>query len=537
MNSHSVNHQPLSSASHIWLPWASTILVCGLATALGVPLLRWVAPTNIAMLFLLVVLAVSVWWGRGAAILSAVLLVAGFDFFLVEPHLTFAVGDAQYLITFAVMLVVGLSISYLVSQLRHKQQLATQQATQMTALYQLSKNLIQATDAAAVARATSAFVQAHLGFDTDLLCADDDETHLTTVVDAPHLRMVEQVAAQGLFDQGKNHPSTVQDEAYFEDEGQSTMYVLLQGMERVRGVMLVRAQGQSFATMRAARPMIDAVASMVAMAVERLRTMRVAETRQWETQSERLRGSILAALSHDIRTPLTAIYGAADRLRYTQPAPSAEVVEIADRLCAQALQLNQMVSNLLSFSQLQSGQVELQRDWIPVEELVGSSLHSLMQPLQDVDVKVDVPELLLWVDAVLFERVLANLIDNAVKYNHPQPAHDAHNGQRWLKIEAHEVEGTAEIHPSCTIRITNPTEPLTQAQIAAMFDLFERLGSERTELGAGLGLSICRAIVQAHEGEIWATQSDKDGQNTLTVCVRVPLRPAPTWDEVSEVSP
>lgn len=508
-----------------YLPWLLTIGLCALTIFASLPMLRWVEPTNIAMLFLLVVLGVSFWWGRGAGVLSAFLMVAGFDFFFVEPHLSFAVSDAQYLITFVVMLVVAIFISNLVSQLRRKQMVTEQQASQTADLYSFSKDLMRALNLNEVAQITTNFVRQHLGFSTCVLSASADEpTRLVAVNPDIPLKMVEIIAAESLYQQNTAH-NEAHTEGYFEDEGQSSMYVLLQGSTRARGVLLVHAMGQKFQVMREARPILDAVASMVAIAIERLHYLNVANQHQWQMESERLRGSILAALSHDIRTPLTAMYGVADGLHWLEPKPALEVLDAADKLCEQTLQLNQMVGNLLDFSKLHAGQVRLQREWVPLDEVIGSSMRALIQPLRDVRVAVDVPEILLYLDPVLFERVLANLLDNAIKYN------ASTLNEKTIVIDARVQQNGSE--RNCLIRVINPAPHLSESQISQMFTLFERLGIERTESGTGLGLSICRTIVAAHEGQIWAENTQMNGQDALAVCVRLPVGTPPEWHEES----
>lgn len=227
------------------------------------------------------------------------------------------------------------------------------------------------------------------------------------------------------------------------------------------------------------------------------------------------------------------MYGVADGLHWLEPKPAGEVLDAADKLCEQTLQLNQMVGNLLDFSRLQAGQVRVRREWVPLDEVIGSSMRALVQPLRDVRVDVNVPaslsanvsELLLYLDPVLFERVLANLLDNAIKYNASTLK------EKIIAIAAQVQQNGTE--RNCVIRVTNPAPHLSQKQISEMFTLFERLGTERTELGTGLGLSICRTIVAAHEGQIWAENTQMNGQDAIAVCVRLPVGTPPEWHEES----
>jgi len=173
--------------------------------------------------------------------------------------------------------------------------------------------------------------------------------------------------------------------------------------------------------------------------------------------------------------------------------------------------------------------------------VIGSSMRALVQPLRDVRVDVNVPvglsanvsasasasasELLLYLDPVLFERVLANLLDNAIKYNASTLK------EKIIAIDAQVEQDATGQH--CTIRVRNPAPHLSEQQIAEMFTLFERLGTERTELGAGLGLSICRTIMAAHEGQIWAENTQMDGQDAIAMCLRLPMGTPPEWHEES----
>jgi two-component system sensor histidine kinase KdpD len=210
---------------------------------------------------------------------------------------------------------------------------------------------------------------------------------------------------------------------------------------------------------------------------------------------ERLRSSILSALSHDIRTPLTALYGMTDMLTLTQPPLSPKTRDMVEAMREQTLRLNSMVSNLLDMAKLRAEHIRLNPEWQPVEEVIGASIKLLGTALAQHPVKVllplDMP--LLRFDAVLMERVLCNLLENAAKYAPPLST---------ITISAQIAGDMAAV----SVRDSGPGFP--PDKLDKVFDLFERGNTESSVPGMGLGLSICRSIVEAHGGEIRASNLD-----------------------------
>jgi two-component system sensor histidine kinase KdpD len=246
------------------------------------------------------------------------------------------------------------------------------------------------------------------------------------------------------------------------------------------------------------RRLLQTCASLLAISLERIHYIDVAQKSTLQIESERLRNSLLSAISHDLRTPLAALVGLADALEMTQPPLSPVQQQVAGSIRDSALRMNSMVNNLLDMARLEAGAVPMRRDWQPLEEVVGSALAACAPSLQGRPIHVrlanDLP--LLHLDAVLFERVLANLLENAAKFT---PAGSG------IDIEAFASSETV------TLRVDDHGPGLPPGREDTLFDKFERGSKESATPGVGLGLAISRAIVQAHQGTIRAENRLRDG--------------------------
>jgi two-component system, OmpR family, sensor histidine kinase KdpD len=473
------------------------------------------------MLYLLAVALVAHRWGRYPAVLAAFLGVAAFDFCFVAPRGSFAVHDAEFILSFVVMLAVGLIISHLAEGLRAQTRDARAQVRQTQAMYQLASTLAGALSPAQVQTATRAMVAAQWPGPhtlTSLLVPDDTGTLQPIPEDKDTSQPTQEPnpwpanvlrAAQACYLSGHAQESSQLDGA-----GHSLLLVPLKGATRLRGVMLLAVHPSQQTSLHGAGELTQALASLVVAALERLHFVAVAHETQLEISSERLRSSILSALSHDIRTPLTALYGTADALLLVHPPLHDPARELATSVRDQALRLNHLVIKLLDMARLQSGHVTLKREWQPLEEVIGSSIQSLGPALQGHPVTVTLPDAmpLVSIDAVLFERVLANVLDNAAKY--------ASTGSAI----AMQAQVTPDAHWALTVRNEGPGFP--PDRIERVFDLFERGTPESSVPGVGLGLAICKAIVQAHGGHIGANNVAGGAE----VRISLPLGQPPSID-------
>ncbi len=478
-----------SSVKH----YVFAVMACGLMTLAATPLREQLELANTVMLFLLTVALIAARLGKGPAILAAFLNVALFDLFFVPPRLSFAVSDGKYLVTFAVMLAVALIIGQLTTGLRRQAEEAGRREQQTRALYELAVELAGALSLEHVVEATRYFFRHQLGNEPVLLFPDAEGVLVAWPPGGVQALIVEPHVARTVHDSGE--PAAFGGLGSGNDQ---PWYFPLRGSTRSRGVLAVAAGSKRGALGKDHYPLLETVSALVATAVERLHFVEVAHVSQMQMVSERLRSSILSALAHDIRTPLTALFGTADSLVLTRPPLPETVRETVEALRDQAFRLSGLVSNLLDMARLQAGKVTLRKEWQPLEEVVGASIKLLGPALVDHPVKVSLPAdlPLLEFDAVLMERVFCNLLENAAKYSPPGSA---------IEIGACSTGDLVEVS------ILDRGKGFPEDKLEGVFELFERGTAESTIPGVGLGLAICRAILDAHGGRIRAANQSGGG--------------------------
>ena len=511
----STNRQTPDAGNAVNPSWADYLRAGGAcATTAGIawPLVEWMDPANIVMLFLLPVVYAAFRLGRGPAAFAAVLSVALFDFLFVPPQWSFAVADIQYLLTFAVMLVVGLTIAHLSSVMRLRAEEAARRERQTRALYELAHQLAGALNLRQVDESLQRFAADVLGAPAILLVTSSDRSLSPAVTDSNNLpAWLDMRLALMARDSGRSTDL---------DATPCVAYVPLRATHDTRGVLatLIDCHAAETETHSA---LLDAIGALLATAVERLHFVDVAAATQLAVEAERLRISILSALSHDMRTPLTAMVGMADTLASGHGDTSAPTRELATRIRDQGRRISDMITNLLEMARLQTGSVKLRLEWQPVAEIIGSSITLLRAALDSHPVRVDIPRgfPLLRFDALLMERVICNLLENSCKY---APAGTP------IDIVTRVSNGNAEL----LVRDRGPGLPRDRD----VFALFVRGPHESAKTGVGLGLAICRAIVEAHEGRIWAEHaSDDEGGTLITISLPLGNPPAIINDEGADL--
>lgn len=488
------------------MPYVFAFAACLATTIAATALLPYFDLANIVMLFLLTVVLVGLKFGRGPAVLAALVSVAAFDFFCVPPRFSFAVTDAQYLLTFAVMLAVALIIGQMTAGLRDQARISAQREERARGLYEFARDLSslleteQVLDTAAevIARTFRAEVVFFVPDGQDRLRAHGDD-HARAGVDTGVVRWA-----------FENSPLAGSAADMLSDT--EFVYLPLRAPVRTRGVLAIRPQSRRLLRVPEQRRQLDTFAALAAIALERVHYVEVAQQALVRMESERLRNSLLSALSHDLRTPLAALVGLAESLALTKPTLSGTQLESAQAIADEARRMNALVNNLLDMARIQSGAVKLRREWQPFEEVVGSALKAAHLPLQRrrVETALDPDLPLVEFDAMLIERVLYNLLENAGKY-----APD----DTLIRLAA-TVSGD-----DLLVTISDNGPGLAKGQEESIFEKFTRGARESATPGVGLGLAISRAILEAHHGRIWAENNPDGGAR---FCFTLPLGTPPS---------
>ncbi|WP_250512736.1 sensor histidine kinase KdpD [Caballeronia sp. INDeC2] len=467
------------------------------------------ALTNLVMLYLLGVIFAAVRLGRGPGVMLSFLSVAAFDFFFVPPELSFSVTDTQYLLTFIVMLLTSLTISHLTSSLRREARIASQRERRTGAMYAMTKELGAALMTEQIIEIGTRHVAEVFQSKVAMLLPDAAEKVRQKVgepdpdvtLDAARLDLD---IAQWVYDQQK--PAGRGTETL---PASQALYLPLKAPMRTRGVLALATEREAELAVPEQRRMIETFASQIALALERVHYVEIAQDALVNMESERLRNSLLSAISHDLRTPLTSIVGFASVLeeRAREIGGDAdESQELVHAIHEEALRMSGLVTNLLDMARLQAGAIRLNRQWSMLEETVGAALATSRRVLAGRAVQVRVPAdlPLLQLDAVLMERLFANLLENAAKYT--PSATPIHIGA------ALEHDGDARFVRVC---IDDEGSGVPSGMQTRLFDKFTRGEKESAQPGIGLGLAICRAIVEAHGGRIGV-------ENRLDASGRIP---------------
>ncbi len=494
-------------------------LACAVTTVLAHGIAPFLDLANVVMVFLLTVVGVAVWLGRGPAVLAAIVNVAAFDFFFVPPRLSFAVSDVQYLLTFGVMLVVGLVIGQLTAGLRFQARVAGQREARSHALFEAARDLSNTLTQDQAVEAAQAVIAREFNAQVAIFTLDlDERLHAPSLDNA--MSDIDPGAAQWALD--RQQPAGLGTDTL---AGSPWLYLPLKATTRSRGVLALRPTESQSLLLPEQRQQLETFAALTAMAIERVHCIDVAQVATVQMASERLRNSLLSALSHDLRTPLASLGAMAQTLALSPPALSPAQADLAQAMAEKTRQMADMVTNLLDLARIQSGEIHLRSEWQSVQELIGGAVSSARAALgpRPVSVQIDPGVTLVECDAVLIERVLANLLENAGKYT---PADAA------VEIAAEVVGTDARI----TVRDHGPG--IAPGQEDRIFEKFTRGNTESAQPGMGLGLAICRAIVDAHGGRIWAEPADTAGIGGAIFRFTLPLGTPPVLsDDADEPEP
>lgn len=485
---------PVLQNSIRWPLYARALIVIVGCTLLASVMLPYFAPANLIMVYLLGNVVIANRYGSGPSIFTSVLGVLAFDFFFVPPYLTFAVSDTQYLVTFAIMLLVGLTISRMTVRIKGQAEAARERERRTSSLYEMSQQFANSSSVADLSQIAIRHIEDV--FDSLVVILLPDLSGELKVVGSEKagskFTVQEQAVSRWVYDRGQTAGWGTQ--TLPASEGLYLPLLPSKGQVGVLGLYPLQ-------TRQVLSPdqlhLLETFTNQTALAIERARLTDETEKAQLQIETERMRNSLLSSVSHDLRTPLAAITGAASGLLQHKQHLDAHSYELAQIAYEEAERLNRLVGNLLEMTRLESGSVQVDKEWQPLEEVVGTTLVRLDQMLANHALKTslrdDLP--LVSIDSILIEQVLVNLLENAVKYTPPGSAIDF---SAWS--EGHTV----------VVEVADRGPGLPAGDEQRIFDKFYR-SRPASAPGVGLGLTICQAIVEAHGGRIWAANRPGGG--------------------------
>jgi two-component system sensor histidine kinase KdpD len=472
------------------LLWA--VLVAGLSSALSRTAFGPNQLPDVVMVYLLGIVLVAMRFGYAASMLCAVLSVLCFDFFFIPPLWNLAVRDLSHIVTFGVMFVVAAVISELTRRVREQAESSRQRELRTASLYALSRELAASKEPEDIAQIAARHLRDALGVESLLLVARDGASQLEPAGSRSPLVFDDAERAVAGWVWQNQRPAGFATSTL---PSARALYLPLLASRGKVAVLGVRGEPKQRLASPETRHHLAAFAAQIGGALERTELAGAAQRAQLQMETEQLRNSLLSSVSHDLRTPLAVMTGAASTLLESTIDASTRH-ELTETILQEAQRLNRLVRNLLDMTRLEAGALRVKKEWQPLEEVVGVALHRLEDSLAGREVTVALaPDLpLVPLDAVSFEQALVNLLENAAKYT---PSGSP------IEIRARRDGGRVELE----VLDRGPGIPAGQERL--IFEKFHR--AHPGESGVGLGLAICRGVVMAHGGELSAANREGGG--------------------------
>jgi two-component system sensor histidine kinase KdpD len=479
-----------------WPRYARALAGTSICTAVGFAMYPYFELANIVMVYMLGAALAGLRLGRGPAMVAAVANILALNFCFVPPRFTFAVSDVQYLFTFSVMLIVTMVIATLMASVRQQTRVAGARERRTALLYAMSRELAATRGLSNLAAVAVTHVAEVFDSQAVILLPDANGRlrHPEGLPLASSLRGADLSIAQWVADHGQRAglgSDTL--------PAAPALYLPLSGSTTTLGVLAVQAANRRRVLLPEQRHLLETFAGQIALALERVQLAHAAESSRVEAETESLRNTLLASISHDLRTPLAVIAGAGSALA----DPGGELAPESRRKLAQSIEtrardMSDLISNVLDLTRLESDRLVLRRDWQTIDDLLGTALERSGERLRNHRVELSLPPDLpaVHVDATLVVQLFANLFENAAKYTPP--------GTR-VSVSARADEGMLEV----IVEDDGPGLPAGDPD--RLFNKFQRGRSESEVTGAGLGLAICRSIARAHGGDIRASNRAEGG--------------------------
>ena len=477
------------------LPYLGASGMTALALLLALLIDTYLFVANVALVFLTSVVLAALRWGELPALFACALSVASLNFFFFPPIHDLRVHDPENVVAVLVFIGVAILVGRFASRARANARLAEQRATVTNKLYIFVGRFTSVDDLADLLSLTARQIHEALGLNAIVLLAERDVLALRSAM--PPIEFLGEVdleQAEHCWRRQESGPAAESASCHY-------LFLPLRAANSILGVVGVGQDGQPASLSREDLRFVEAIADQVALAIQRLTLVTEVHRARVAAETERLRSAMLSAISHDLKTPLASILGAATSLAsYSSYYQQQERDELAETIREEAERMNRFVANLLDITRIESSTLEVRQEATDIEEVIGAAARRARRVLGDHRLSLRIaPELpMLAIDGVLLEQVLFNLLDNAAKYAPPGST---------VEIEA------GRQHDRIIIKVTDEGPGILPQDLQRIFEKFYRSDrGRRQRAGTGLGLAICRGFVEAMGGRIHAgNRTDHSG--------------------------
>lgn len=461
--------------------------ILAIATLIVLPFRDITDADNLTMIYLTSVVIIAAWLGTGPSVMASLLSVAVFNFFFTDPFYTFSFINPGYYYTFSVMLITSLIIGSLTAKLSLQARQSRKRESETGSLYALARELSSARGIEKIIAASLKHVRDASGMDAVIFWMKDKQLQIVPD-DSPACELKEESVARWVMQNGQiagRDTNTL--------PSARGLYAPMNTEGETLGVLGLIPPQEGYAFSSAQVNQLETLASVIASAFGRVYRAEEAERARIESESEKLRNVLLSSVSHDLRTPLASISGISSSLLLSGIELSSHVADGLRSIHDQSSKLAKTVTNLLDVSSLESGRINLNRQPYFLEEVIGSALLRLDGILQHCEVNTQLgKEQLIHMDGLLVEQVFINLLENAAKYAGEKPR---------ISIRVKDQEEFVQI------TVSDNGQGIPKEDIAHVFEKFYK-GAQG---GLGLGLPICRAIIEVHGGRMWVENNPVGG--------------------------
>lgn len=478
-----------------WRDYVLSISIVVVTTIVNFFIYPYVSSSSLIMIYLLGMTSIALLGSVGPSILGTILSVVAYDYFFISPFFQFTINNRESFFTLVVMLIVSQVISQLTLLIRHQSAASRLNESETSALYTLSRQLSSMRGVDKLLNTAINYISEL--FNSKIIALLPKSGHLeirarcrtNQELDAKELGI-----AQWVYELGQK-AGLGTDSLPFSD----ALYIPLLGSQDVIGVLRIHPDVKEYLASPEKMHLLDACANQIALALEVDRLHDQQKKSEFQSEKDRVRNSLLQSISHDLRTPLQGIIGAAStQIEMAKSLDARAIKKLGKDIYIEAEQLSRLINNLLQITYLETDQPELQKQLLSLPEIIHTVVNNSIEKLSKRPVLIDIPGDLpnIPFDSNLIKEVLINLIDNAVKFTPPESPIDI-----AVVLEKNKV----------IVSIKDRGPGIVLDEVNKLFEKFYRGRMLTTERGLGLGLAICRMIIEAHGGKIWAENRSNGG--------------------------